>query len=197
MRGVLKELPKDKKTKHVGILNFNRKEIRRWHHLLPGANHTVLSVERAGRDATWEALYPEWIDEEEDEQVPRCPSLPSLAPPKQRLDLIVVKLPCRREGKWSRDVPRLHLQIAAADLAASHKGSHQPYLLLATACFPTPNLFNCKDLVSRQGNAWLYRPDLGALREKLGLPIGSCQLALPIASIGTLKQLYTFGATFL
>ncbi|KAM3756472.1 hypothetical protein ACB098_02G114100 [Castanea mollissima] len=97
-----------------------------------------------------------------------------------RLDLIAVKLPCRNEGNWSRDVARLHLQLAAAGLAASAKGFYPVHLLFVTSCFPIPNLFTCKDLVAREGNAWLYKPRLNALREKVQLPVGSCELALPL-----------------
>ncbi|KAH6769455.1 plant glycogenin-like starch initiation protein 1 [Perilla frutescens var. frutescens] len=170
--------------KHVGILNFNTKEIHQWQHLiLPNANHTVLHLPHADQNTTWEALYPEWIDEEEEEEVPLCPSLPPVAVPEQRLDLIAVKLPCRNPNNWSRDIARLHLQIAAANAAASHKGTHPLHLLFVTSCFPIPNLFNCKDLVSRQNKTWLYKLDLSDLGEKLRLPIGSCELALPLGGI--------------
>lgn len=175
----------DNRIKHVGILNFNDYEIHQLELLIPNANHTHLHLGYAAKNVTWEALYPEWIDEEQEEEIPSCPSLPPPQLPKQRLDLIAVKLPCR-EGNWSRDIARLHLQIAAAKLAASHKGSYPVYLLFLTTCFPIPNLFHCKDLVAREGNAWLYNPDLSELREKLCLPIGSCELALPLGGIGSL-----------
>lgn len=175
----------DDRIKHVGILNFNDHEIHQWEHLIPNANHTPLHLDYAAKNVTWEALYPEWIDEEQEEEIPSCPSLPHPRLPKQRLDLIAVKLPCR-EGNWSRDIARLHLQIAAAKLAASHKGSYPVHLLFLTACFPIPNLFRCKDLVAREGNTWLYNLNLSELREKLRLPIGSCELALPLGGIGSL-----------
>lgn len=180
---VVNELGEDGKFNHIGILNFNTKEIHEWKQLIPKANQTVLSLDYASSNATWEALYPEWIDEEEEAQVPACPTLPRVAPPKQRLDLIAVKLPCHKD-KWSRNVARLHLQIAAADLAAAHKGTQPLHILLATTCFPVPNLFRCEDLVTRRGSIWLYKPNLGRLRDKLRLPTGSCQLALPLGGIG-------------
>ncbi|KAG6421638.1 hypothetical protein SASPL_118195 [Salvia splendens] len=185
---VVNELGEDGKFNHIGILNFNIKEIHEWKQLIPMANQTVLSLDYVSSNATWETLYPEWIDEEEEAQVPVCPSLPRVAPPKQRLDLIAVKLPCHKY-KWSRNVARLHLQIAAADLAAAHKGTQPLHILLATTCFPVPNLFRCEDLVTRRRSIWLYKPNLGRLREKLRLPIGSCQLALPL--IGIEEQRYS------
>nr|CAD1838876.1 unnamed protein product [Ananas comosus var. bracteatus] len=54
------------------------------------------------------------------------------------------------------------------------------HVLVVTDCFPIPNLFPCKYLVRREGNAWLYKPDLSTLREKLRLPVGSCELAVPL-----------------
>lgn len=131
-----------------------------------------------------DSLYPEWIDEEQEDEVPSCPNIPRLQVPRKRLDLIVVKLPCRDEGNWSRDVARLHLQLAAAELAASAKGYYPVHLLFVTKCFPIPNLFTCKELVVREGNSWLYTPNLDVLRQKLQLPVGSCELALPFKAIG-------------
>ncbi|KAG5245027.1 UDP-glucuronate:xylan alpha-glucuronosyltransferase [Salix suchowensis] len=117
---------------------------------------------------TWDSLYPEWIDEEQEKEVPVCPSLPKPETLRKRLDLIAVKLPCRNEVNWSRDVARLHLQLAAASLAASAKAiSHT-------------ELFTCKELVVREGNVWLYKPDVNVLRDKLQLPVGSCELSLPL-----------------
>ncbi|XP_043722602.1 UDP-glucuronate:xylan alpha-glucuronosyltransferase 1 isoform X2 [Telopea speciosissima] len=165
----------------IGLLNFNDSEIGHWKQFLPWAEHVVVNLNYVEKNVTWEILYPEWIDEEEESEVPICPSLPEpKVPKKPRLDLIAVKLPCRRLGNWSRDVARLHLQLAAARLAASAKAYHPVYVLFVTECFPIPNLFSCKELVVREGNAWLYKPNLGTLREKLQLPVGSCELAVPL-----------------
>ncbi|KAL2514158.1 Hexosyltransferase [Forsythia ovata] len=57
---------------------------------------------------------------------------------------------------------------------------HPVHVRLMTECFPTPNLFTCKDLVVHKGYAWLYKPNLNTLREKLYLPVGSCELAVPL-----------------
>lgn len=171
----------EKEYHAIGLLNFNKDEIKSWTQIIPELEHTVLNLDYAEENITWESLYPEWIDEEEEEDVPICPSLPKLEPPRKRLDLIVVKLPCRVDQQnWSRDVARLHLQLAAAGLATSAKGNYPVHLLFITNCFPIPNLFPCKELVKHEGNAWLYKPNLNVLREKLQLPVGSCELALPL-----------------
>ncbi|PON76307.1 UDP-glucuronate:xylan alpha-glucuronosyltransferase [Parasponia andersonii] len=172
----------DKDTyKGIGLLNFNNSEIQQWNQLIPDAEHVVLHLDHVSHNTTWESLYPEWIDEEEDFDIPTCPSVPKIqVPGKPRVDVIAVKLPCNKSGRWSRDVVRLHLQLEAARLAASARGYHPVYVLLVTECFPIPNLFTCKDLVTREGDAWLYEPDRNKLREKVQLPVGSCELAVPL-----------------
>ncbi|KAK6924234.1 Glycosyl transferase, family 8, partial [Dillenia turbinata] len=164
----------------TGILNFNSDEIDQWKQFFSYAENIVLHLEPAMKNITWDTLYPEWIDEEEESEVPTCPSLPKLEASKRQLDLIAVKLPCRNEGNWSRDVARLHLQLAAAGLAASAKGDYPIYLLFISQCFPIPNLFPCKELIAKEGSLWLYGPNLNVLREKVQLPVGSCELAVPL-----------------
>ncbi|PIA41793.1 hypothetical protein AQUCO_02200310v1 [Aquilegia coerulea] len=169
----------------IGLLNFNNTEIDQWKHVIQGAEHIVLQLDHVRNDVTWESLYPEWIDEEEEFEVPACPSLPELkVPQKVRFHVVAVKLPCHKSENWSRDVSRLHLQLAAARLAASVKGHNTIHVLFVTDCFPTANLFTCKDLVVREGNAWLYKPQLNTLRGKLQLPVGSCELAVPLKANG-------------
>eukprot|EP00268_Persea_americana_P053772 TRINITY_DN6118_c0_g1_i1.p1 TRINITY_DN6118_c0_g1~~TRINITY_DN6118_c0_g1_i1.p1 ORF type:complete len:639 (-),score=123.63 TRINITY_DN6118_c0_g1_i1:764-2680(-) len=165
----------------IGILNFNSSEISHWQQLLHNAEPVIISLEHASKDITWEVLYPEWIDEEQESEVPVCRSLPEPKVPKKvQLDLIAVKLPCRRgSSNWSRDIARLHLQLAASKLATSPKG-HTVHVLFVTECFPIPNLFTCKDLIVHKENIWLYKPNLGAMRQKLRLPVGSCELSVPL-----------------
>lgn len=172
------------KFRGIGLLNFNEKEIHQWQQLIPGATHTVLHLEYVAQNVTWDSLYPEWIDEEQEHEVPSCPSLPTLEVPRKRLDLIAVKLPCQNNKNWSRDIARLHLQIAVARLAVSYKGNYIVHLLFVTQCFPMPSLFCCNELVVHDGSTWLYRPNLNSLRQKIRLPIGSCELALPVGGPG-------------
>lgn len=181
---VVRKLNLKNEYQGIGLLNFNISEINQWKQITPDAAHIVLQLDYADKNVTWDSLYPEWIDEEEEEDVPICPSLPKVKAPGKRLDLIAVKLPCRNEGNWSRDVARLHLQLVAAGLAGSAKGYNPVHLLFVTKCFPIPNLFTCKELVAREGDAWLYKPNLNVLREKIQLPVGSCELSLPLVGKG-------------
>ncbi|XP_020426040.1 putative UDP-glucuronate:xylan alpha-glucuronosyltransferase 3 isoform X1 [Prunus persica] len=178
---VLETLTDKKDYQGIGLLNFNHNEVDHWKELLPDCEHVVLHLNHVSNNITWESLYPEWIDEVEEFEVPTCPSLPKLQiPGKPRLDLVAVKLPCNKSGSWSRDVARFHLQLEVARLAASSKGYHPVRVLLVTDCFPIPNLFTCKELVRREGNAWLYESNLNTLRDKLQLPVGSCELSVPL-----------------
>ncbi|AEE76127.1 plant glycogenin-like starch initiation protein 1 [Arabidopsis thaliana] len=183
---VTKTLENIEEGRTIGVLNFDSNEIQRWREVSKSKDNgdeekvVVLNLDYADKNVTWDALYPEWIDEEQETEVPVCPNIPNIKVPTRRLDLIVVKLPCRKEGNWSRDVGRLHLQLAAATVAASAKGFFRGHVFFVSRCFPIPNLFRCKDLVSRRGDVWLYKPNLDTLRDKLQLPVGSCELSLPL-----------------
>lgn len=177
-----------KRKLNVGLLNFNITEFNSWQQLLPRSEFLALHLDSVKPDLTWEDLYPEWIDEEEEFEVPSCVDLPDPKVAKSALfDLIAVKLPCNKTAKnWSRDIARFHLQLSAAKLASQSSVSQQLqiHIILLTDCFPIPNLFSCKNLIVREGNAWLYNPELRNLREKLRLPVGSCKLAVPLKTDG-------------
>lgn len=189
---VIKESGYRSADSKVGLLNFNGTEVNSWRQLLPTSEFVVVDLNSVDASLRWEDLYPEWIDEEEEFEVPKCPSLPEprVTPTDVQLDLIAVKLPCNSSGGWSRDVVRLHLQLAAAKLAASASAGalHGPQVLFLTDCFPLPNLFRCKDLVAREGSLWLYRPSLPTLRESVELPVGSCTLSVPLKADGQLNS---------
>ncbi|KAF5177928.1 UDP-glucuronate:xylan alpha-glucuronosyltransferase [Thalictrum thalictroides] len=169
----------------IGLLNFNESETNHWKKLIPGAKHVSVHLDYVRNNVTWDSLYPEWIDEEEETEVPVCPSFPKPSiPGNPKLDLVAVKLPCQRLGNWTREVSRLHLQLAAARIGATSKDYLPMHVLFVTECFPIPNLFPCKDLVAHEGNVWVYKPELNTLRQKVRLPIGSCELAVPIEAKG-------------
>lgn len=184
---IIKTMLTEKDTyKGIGLLNFNNSEINRWKEVIPDhADHVVLKLDPVSSNTTWESLYPEWIDEEEQFNVPTCPTLPKIqVPEKPGIDLVAVKLPCNKRGSWSRNVARLHLQLEAARIVANTEENRAVRVLLLTECLPIPNLFTCKDLVVQEGNAWLYEPELSRLKDKLQLPIGSCELAVPLKPNG-------------
>ncbi|XP_068651863.1 putative UDP-glucuronate:xylan alpha-glucuronosyltransferase 3 [Aristolochia californica] len=184
IKDIVKQLVERKQRNlKIALLNFNVSEISCWRQLTLSAESVVLYLDYANISLTWEALYPEWIDEEEESEVPVCPSLPEPQIPKgSKFDLVAVKLPCRRQQSknWSRDIARLHLQLAAAKVAASSRSNNPVHVLFVTECFPIPNLFTCNELIVREGNTWMYKTNLRSIREKLKLPIGSCELSVPL-----------------
>ncbi|KAI5065845.1 hypothetical protein GOP47_0018469 [Adiantum capillus-veneris] len=161
----------------VGLVNFNkREEVKEWEEFVGQRHSFLFPFEHMHEDVQWADLYPEWIDEEEQDGVPKCPYMP-MPNVKQgtRLDLVVVKVPCR--GSWSRDVARLQVELAGAHVALYTDASH---LLVLDSCTPLPNLFGCSNLVVKAANAWLFKMDLPMLKKKLALPVGSCELAVPL-----------------
>uniref|UniRef100_A0A7N0ZZD0 Hexosyltransferase n=1 Tax=Kalanchoe fedtschenkoi TaxID=63787 RepID=A0A7N0ZZD0_KALFE len=178
---VVEKLTDRSEYQGIGILNFHNSELDQWRQILPNGELINLHLDYAPTNVTWDSLYPEWIDEEEDFEIPVCPSLPSInAPAKPRIDLIAVKLPCMDTKNWTRDVARLHLQLAATRLASMAKSYHPLHVLYVTKCFPIPNLITQKELIAQKGNVWLYEPNLNILREKVRLPVGSCELAVSL-----------------
>ncbi|KAL0878190.1 hypothetical protein Bca101_027896 [Brassica carinata] len=112
-------LPSRSEYHGIGFLNVNNIEIDQWKEVMKfNCEHVALHLDHAA------------------------------VPGKPRIDLIVAKLPCNISGTWSRDVARLHLQLAVARVASSSKGLHDVHVFL--------------------------------LRQKLQLPIGSCELSAPL-----------------
>eukprot|EP00250_Pteridium_aquilinum_P008533 c18022_g1_i1 orf=1101-2972(-) len=161
----------------TGLVNFNKhEEVQEWKEFVGQKQSVLFPFEHVHEDLQWADLYPEWIDEEEENEVPKCPYLPlPFVKHGTRLDLVVVKLPCH--GSWSRDVARLQVELASAHVASSTQATH---VLVLDSCRPLPNLLTCGDLVGKAANAWLFKVDLRKLRKKLSLPVGSCELAVPL-----------------
>ncbi|KAI3908886.1 hypothetical protein MKW92_000469 [Papaver armeniacum] len=100
-------------ARYISDLEINLVDCDWWREEVPTAKHVILHLDVAGKDVTWESMYPEWIDEEEESEVRICPSPPRPKNYKNSdIDHIAVKLPCRKSAhNWSRDVVRLHLQL--------------------------------------------------------------------------------------
>ncbi|CAN6296256.1 unnamed protein product [Urochloa humidicola] len=145
----------------------------------------------------WSDLFPEWIDEEEDDEGPSCPELPmpdlSL---EEDLDVVVASLPCNRTapGGWNRDVFRLQVHLAAARVAARRgrrDAAGAVRVVLRSECGePMMDLFRCEEEVGREGDWWMYRVDVERLEEKLRLPVGSCNLAMPLWGSGGIHEVF-------
>lgn len=75
--------------------------------------------------------------------------------------------------------------LGAATLAAK-TGSGSIHVLILSECRPLVNLFTCGDLVEHRGQGWLYKVDVEQIRKHLSLPVGSCQLSVPLHDQGML-----------
>jgi hypothetical protein len=167
----------------MGLVNIGRDE------LLPlGVEGDVVAVDfdRVSDAFRWSDLYPEWIDEEEEDRVPSCPEIPmpDFARHDGQVDVVVAALPCNRTAKgWNRDVFRLQVHLVVAQVAA-RKGRRdrrgRVRVVLRSECDPMMDLFRCDEAVGRDGDWWMYSVDVPRLEEKLRLPVGSCNLALPL-----------------
>ncbi|KAK3150681.1 hypothetical protein QOZ80_3AG0236290 [Eleusine coracana subsp. coracana] len=179
----------------MGLINIDRAE------LLPlGVEGDAVRVEfdRVSDVFQWSDLFPEWIDEEEEDSVPTCPELPM--PDLARysdddlMDVVVASLPCNRSAPagWNRDVFRLQVHLAAAQVAARRgrrDAEGRVRVALRSECGqPMMDLFRCDEAVGREGHWWMYRVHVHRLEEKLRLPVGSCNLALPLWGSGGIHE---------
>ncbi|KAL2631304.1 hypothetical protein R1flu_015990 [Riccia fluitans] len=173
------EYPHNGKLK-IGLVNVGREEQGKWKlftqvwgklYLFPFRSVTSLGL-------TWNDLYPEWIDEEEISEIPKCPHLP--LPSVSRgisLDVVITKVPGACSSKESRrDIRRLQLMLAGATVASQ---TQTILVMIVSKCRPPVNLFTCDELLEVKDDVWLYQVDSRKLRKRLAVPVGSCELALP------------------
>lgn len=165
----------------IGMVNMEDEDIGEWN--LHGETIITVRYEKVSENLEWKRLFPEWIDEEEETAAgkPSCPEIPM---PEMAdypyMDLIVAKLPCNGTG---RDVFRLQIHLIAANLAAA-RGRRDRYektkVLLLSKCRPMVEFFRCKELKKQENDWWYFEVDILKLSQKVSLPIGSCNLALPL-----------------
>ncbi|CAH9125393.1 unnamed protein product [Cuscuta epithymum] len=170
-----------KKMKTIGMVNIDNHDWK-----VNGEETTIhVKSEKVSELLEWKDLYPEWIDEEEEmDGGSFCPEMPmpefSNYP---YIDLVVAKLPCSTSKNSSRDVLRLQLHLITANLAVKRgrrdrRGRAKVAVL--SECRPMVELFRCDDLKKREGDWWYFEVDVLKLEQKVSLPIGSCNLALPL-----------------
>lgn len=166
----------------IGMINMDEDDASEWGRY---GDTVPIRYDRISPLFEWKDLFPEWIDEEEVSDVPSCPEIPM---PDftlyETMDVVVAKLPCRSpEAGWNRDPGRLQAHLVAAGAAARRgrrERGRQVRVVLWSKCRPMLELFPCNDLVRKEGDWWLYEPDLRRLDQKMALPVGSCRLALPL-----------------
>ncbi|PIN12938.1 hypothetical protein CDL12_14447 [Handroanthus impetiginosus] len=134
----------------------------------------------------WSNLFPAWIDENSPSN---CPELPM---PKfedyQELDVVVAGVPCDQDGGF-RNVFRLQVNLVVANLLVrsgrKEKGVDKPvFVEFIGSCGPMWEIFTCDDLLWHGENSWVYKPELRRIKQKVLMPVGSCQLVPPFAQSG-------------
>ncbi|KAF2316882.1 hypothetical protein GH714_042223 [Hevea brasiliensis] len=109
----------------------------------------------------WEDFFPEWIDEHHRET----------------------------EKEGIRNVWRLQVNLVVANLVAANgwvqkaaETERTVYVVFMGSCGPMQEIFRCDDLLTRIGDYWVYKPELRKLKQKMLMPVGSCQIAPPYAA---------------
>ncbi|CAN7096832.1 unnamed protein product [Brassica rapa subsp. narinosa] len=182
--GLIKNHLQEKKIR-VGLLNIEENERESYEATGTSILETVhVTLDPLPKNLTWESLFPVWIDEDHRWHTPTCPEvpLPRVEGSDADVDVVVVKVPCDgvREDKGLRDVFRLQVNLAAAKLAVEsgrRKVDRTVYVVFIGSCGPMHEIFRCDERVRRVGEYWLYRPNLEKLKQKLVMPVGSCQIA--------------------
>ncbi|KAM1013212.1 hypothetical protein ACFX13_043965 [Malus domestica] len=177
----------------IGMVNMDENDLSEWDKY---GKTIPIRFDQVSDNFKWDDLFPEWIDEEEESDVPTCPEIPM--PDFQiyeKMDMVVAKLPCKYpEEGWRREVFRLQVHLIAANLAV-RKGRRDwnrktTKVVFWSTCRPMLEIFRCKDLVKQEGDWWLFEPDTARLRQKVSLPIGTCNLALPLWGQQGIDQVY-------
>lgn len=172
----------------IGMVNMEDEEWSEWEqhgHVFP------IPFEKVSNLFKWEDIFPEWIDEEEEYSGSSCPEIPM---PEWDVygyaDVVVAKLPCRKpEEGWNRDLFRLQVHLVAANMAVRRgrwDWNGRMKVVFVSKCMPMVEFFRCDEAVVREGEWWLYRPERRRLEQKVALPVGSCNLALPLWNKGML-----------
>ncbi|XP_031407194.1 UDP-glucuronate:xylan alpha-glucuronosyltransferase 2 isoform X1 [Punica granatum] len=179
-----------KKKKRIGMINMDEDDVSEWGLF---GDTVQVQFDRVSELFEWKDLFPEWIDEEEESDVPLCPEIPmpEFKDGEGEFDLVVVKVPCKYpEEGWNRDVARLQMHLVAANVAVRKAGKRRkPRVAVLSQCRPMMEIFRCDDLVKRKGDWWVYEPDMVRLGQKVSLPVGSCKLALPLWGQG-INEIY-------
>lgn len=166
----------------IGMINMDDEDVSEW----KSFGETIpIRFEHVSELFEWKHLFPEWIDEEEDSEGPSCPEIPMPDYGSYiNMDLLVAKLPCKYpEEGWGRDVFRLQVHLISANMGAKkarRDRNGRIKMVFLSQCRPMMELFGCKDMVTHEADWWFYEPEGWKLEQKASLPVGSCQLALPL-----------------
>ncbi|KAK6152251.1 hypothetical protein DH2020_014886 [Rehmannia glutinosa] len=136
-------------------------------------------------DVRWSELFPEWINENAPSTCPKIP-MPEFGD-YQDLDVVVARVPCEEDGL--RDVFRLQVNLVVANLLVrsgrKRNGVDRPvFAVFIGSSGPMWEIFRCDDLLWHFGDYWVYKPQLRRIKQKVLMPVGSCQISPPFAQPG-------------
>ncbi|KAL5995947.1 hypothetical protein ACLOJK_026020 [Asimina triloba] len=176
---LFREAFEGKKLINIGLVNMEEEEQKEGvdfiKHLRLLGNTTTATVhfDRVPKDLHWVDFFPEWIDEDRKFHKPKCPTIPMPRFDDYGFDVVISRLPpCGS----SRDVLRLQVHLVVANLVLR---SGSAMVVFLGPCEPMWEMFRCEDVVRREEDLWVFRPDLRRLKQKLVMPVGSCELAMP------------------
>ncbi|CAK9177873.1 unnamed protein product [Ilex paraguariensis] len=184
---VIKEEIKDKNIK-IGLVNMDEESDE-----LHGLEEAVrVRFDRVAKNLQWKDFFPEWIDQDEIFGQQKCPEIPMPRVGDHRgINVVVARVPCGRrvEKEGVRDVLRLQVNLVIANLlvnsgSTDHEVDRMVYVVFIGSCGPMWEIFRCDDLLWHEGKYRVYRPDLRRLKQKVLMPVGSCQLVPPFSQAG-------------
>ncbi|BFI32676.1 xylan alpha-glucuronosyltransferase [Marchantia polymorpha subsp. ruderalis] len=166
----------------IGLVNIDGEDVRKWTQYTRGWGkvHNFPFRSASSLGLNWSDFYPEWIDEEETDSIPKCPHLPLPSVSSGvKLDVIITRVPgdCGPGTNWRRDIRRFQILLAAATVASQ---AQSMVVVIISNCRPPLNLFTCDELLKRRDDVWLYLVDFHELQKRLSVPVGSCELAFPL-----------------
>ncbi|CAK7340722.1 unnamed protein product [Dovyalis caffra] len=175
----------DSEAIKVGLVNVDDNVKHAYDHLHGQVETVTVDFRPVSKELKWESFFPEWIDEDARWHQPSCPEVPMPRLEDYRgLDVIMARVPCGSgsEKQGIRDVFRLQVNLVVANLVVANglaKGGDDRtvYVVFMGSCGPMQEIFRCDDLITRLGDYLVYKPELRRLRQKVQMPVGSCQIA--------------------
>lgn len=169
----------------IGFVNVDDNVKHAYDHMHGEVETVNVDFRPVSKELKWENFFPEWIDEDARWHEPSCPEVPMPRLEDYRdLDVIVARVPCGSgaQKQGIRDVFRLQVNLVVANLVVANGlteggDDRTVSVIFIGSCGPMQEIFRCDDLMTHLGEYWVYKPELRRLRQKVQMPVGSCQIA--------------------
>ncbi|KAL8041338.1 hypothetical protein ABFS82_10G156400 [Erythranthe guttata] len=151
------------------------------------AEMVEVRFERVGEEVKWSDLAPERIDANS-----TCPVIPMpIFEDYRDLDVVVARVSsCGGGGGGGgglRDVLRLQVNLVVANLVvrSGRRENGDLFVVFVGNCKPMWEIFTCDDLLWKDAESWIFKPELTRLQDLVLLPVGPCQFVPPVSLYGT------------